>query len=146
MSEPVLIPTGGIVVPWDDRQPIAETTWSVKTGTAPDTEKMVFEVSYDYRIQDHVSWATEHWEPIRGKIQSPVYSYSADNVSGGPSIFRGTITPGVAFRVRIVEGTGYEIPVHVQVGTNSYVGVISTEIPFTFVIHEEMTVEDLFST
>jgi hypothetical protein len=146
MTQPVAMPTGGIVVPWDDKQPIAETTWSVKIGVCPGSEHMVFETSYDYGIQEHVTWAEEHWFPISGRMTTTSGpGLIMSEYAGGPAIFRGVIDPGAALRLRIVEGTGFEIPVHVQVGTLSYVGIISTNMPFTFVIDEELTIEDLLS-
>lgn len=147
MTEPVHIPTGGIVVPWDDKQPIQDTTWSIKIGQCPTSEQFVFEECLDYGIKEHVSWTDEHWFAINGRRASTNgASTIASGCEGGPHIFRGVLTPGVALRLRIVKGTGVEIPVHVQVGTLSYVGVISTNMPFTFVIDEEMTVEDLFNS
>jgi hypothetical protein len=146
MTEPVPVLGGGIIVPWDDKQPIKATTWAIKIGDCPVTEHFVFEECLDYGIKDVVSWAEEHWLPIRGKRQSlngP--AVHVNGCAGGPGIYRGTVTPGVAIRLRITEGTGVDIPVHVQVGRLSYVGNISSNAPFTFVIDEEMTLEDLLS-
>lgn len=146
MSGSVPMMSGGIIVPWDDTQTIRETTWSVKIGVVPPTEKYVFEICYDYEIEKHVTWAREHWLPISGRMQQlngP--SVLSSEASGGPTHFRGVLDPGAAFRVRIVESSGMEIPIHVQCGKASYVGVISTNMPVTFVIDEETTLEDLLN-
>lgn len=146
MSQSVPLMSGGIVVPWDDTQPIKETTWSVKIGDVPLTESFAFEICYDYGIKQHVTWAEEHWFPVSGRAQrlnGP--AITASTTAGGPVHFRGVLEPGTAFRLRIVESSGMDIPVHVQCGKASYVGVISTNMPVTYLIDEEMTVEDLFN-
>lgn len=143
----VMMPGGGVVIPWPTTMPIDSTTWSVKLGMFPSTEKIVLEICYDYGIQEHVSWAQEHWDPLFG-ITYPTHG-AREKVDrlfhGGPCIVRGVISPGAALRVRITTGTGFEIPIHAQLGNTSYVGVISTEQTNNFVIHEEMTVEDLLN-
>lgn len=137
---------GGIIVPWDESQKIEETTWSVKIGAVPPTEHLVFEICYDYGIKGHVVWAEEHWLPINGRAQMlngpALVGYE---FRGGPVHFMGRLDPGAAFRVRIAESSGMEIPVHVQCGKASYVGVISTNMPVTYLIDEEIGIEDLLN-
>lgn len=142
-TEPVPMVGGGIIVPWDDKQPIRRTTWAIKIGVCPQTEEMVFETCYDYGIKEHISWTEEHWLPIEG-VHAAAHGPGilGTGCKGGPYIFRGEIDPGAALRLRIAEGTGIDIPVHVQVGSLSYVGVISTNSDHMFVINEEMTLEE----
>jgi len=138
--------SGGIIVPWDESQKIENTTWSVRVGDVPPSEILAFEICYDYGIKEHVTWAEEHWFPVNGKAQRITgASIVASSTNGGPCHFRGVLEPGVAFRVRIVESSGMDIPVHVQCGKASYVGVISTLMPVTYLIDEEMGLEDLFN-
>lgn len=146
MSQSLPIPTGGIIVPWDESQKIAETSWSVKVGDVPNTEELAFEICYDYGIKEHVTWAEEHWLPAPGKAQQLTGpALKASSSRGGPVHFMGRLDPGAAFRVRIVESSGMDIPVHVQCGKASYVGVISTNMPVMYLIDEEMTLEDLLN-
>lgn len=144
MNEPPSMTVGGLIIPWPESMGTKPTTWFVKLGVFPSSEKIFFKESLDYGIQELVPWAEEHWMPLFGKVETIHGSTPSDRVvRGGPATIRGIMTPGTALRVDIVYGTGVEIPIHAQVGNSSYVGVISTKMGFNFVIDEETTLEDV---
>lgn len=144
MNEPFfVVPTGGVVIPWPELMGTNPTTWFVKLGHFPDTEKVFLKTG----IQAQVPWAEEHWLALHGRLESANGpSTRVDRaVHGGPVTIRGTMDPGAALRVDIVYGTGFDIPIHAQLGNSAYVGIISTNLQNNFIIQEEMTFEDLIN-
>lgn len=126
---------GGFVIP-----AFIGDTWTVKVGKATDGTK----ISFSFSVADGQDKANPaNYVPINGRLSNPNGSTRlTQEAKGGLSIVRGVITRTGWFRVDVSSDQENDIDVHIQVGTNSYIGVISTKDEKTYFIEEEMTLEE----